>query len=564
MPAARSRATTAASRVGTWLRSEGEPAVVVTPATSKVSLMVHGTPWSGPARSRRARASSAARARSTASGARATMALSWPLYCWIRSRIRVVSSTEEICPLRIARPASRAEAKSRSLAPARAARNGASALAVTVASPPARNPRRVSSRALTAPRRPAWASSGRWTPAPGTGRAPSRRGRCRARGTRGHRDVPRLHLEAGPGDLAAAGLEVHEVLGDEEVGDRGGDVQRGGQADGGAVVVVGRDRDQRGLGHLGDGAQLQDAAAVAHVGVDDVGRAQLEGAPELGAGVELLAGDDRDRDLPPALRERLQVRGGHRLLVPEGPEALHLARDPHRVHGGQAPVHLDQQIHLGADRLAHRGHVGHRLLLGRARDVGAPGAGERIELQRVEAAADRVARPRRVLHRGLRAAVPAVGVDAHALATRAAQQRVHRHAVALARDVPERLLEPAHRAPEVHRAALGREVVVGPVHEVGDVARVAPHEVAADRLHERHDARVAVGLRVALAPAVRAAVGLDLDEAEVLAAAEIGQERGDAAHAHDDDRSGRDRIRIERTGASVIRFPRSSTASCTP
>ncbi len=44
MPAARSRATTAASRAGTWLRSAGEPAVVVTPATSNVSLMVHGTP----------------------------------------------------------------------------------------------------------------------------------------------------------------------------------------------------------------------------------------------------------------------------------------------------------------------------------------------------------------------------------------------------------------------------------------------------------------------------------------------------------------------------------------
>src|SRR4029450_2369605 len=57
MPAARSRAATAASRVGTWLRSEGDPAVVVTPATSKQSLMVHGTPWNGPRHSRRAAAS---------------------------------------------------------------------------------------------------------------------------------------------------------------------------------------------------------------------------------------------------------------------------------------------------------------------------------------------------------------------------------------------------------------------------------------------------------------------------------------------------------------------------
>ena len=140
MPAPRSRAATAASRGGTWFRSSGEPAVVVTPATSKVSLIVHGTPWNGPHQSRRARASSAARARSTASGAKATIALSLPLYWCDRSSIRVVSSTAETCPLRIARAASSAEAKSRSLAPAREARTGASALVVSGGQPSRQKP----------------------------------------------------------------------------------------------------------------------------------------------------------------------------------------------------------------------------------------------------------------------------------------------------------------------------------------------------------------------------------------------------------------------------------------
>jgi len=114
----------------------------------------------------------------------------------------------------------------------------------------------------------------------------------------------------------------------------------------------------------------------------------------------------------------------------------------------------------------------------------------------------------------------------------AAEQDVDRGAVALARDVPEGLLEPAHRAPEVHRPALGREVVVGPVHEVGDLRGVAADEIAAEGLHQGDDARVAVGLRVALAPAVRAAVGLDLHEAQVLAPAEIGEARDHTAHEH--------------------------------
>ncbi len=62
-PAARSRETTAASALGTWLANDGAPAVVLSPAVSNVSLIVQGTPWKGPHQSPRARASSAALAR---------------------------------------------------------------------------------------------------------------------------------------------------------------------------------------------------------------------------------------------------------------------------------------------------------------------------------------------------------------------------------------------------------------------------------------------------------------------------------------------------------------------
>jgi hypothetical protein len=71
--------------------------------------------------------------------------------------------------------------------------------------------------------------------------------------------------------------------GDQEVRDRRGDLNRRGQTDRRAVVVVRRDRDERRLGHLRDRAQLEDAAAVAHVRVDDVRRAELEDAAELRA-----------------------------------------------------------------------------------------------------------------------------------------------------------------------------------------------------------------------------------------------------------------------------------------
>src|SRR5439155_24894855 len=131
-----------------------------------------------------------------------------------------------------------------------------------------------------------------------------------------------------------------------------------------------------------------------------------------------------------------------------------------------------------------------------------------------------------------RARVPAVGVDADSLATRATEQAHHRHAEPLARKVPERLLDPADGSEEVQGAALGREIVIGPVREVADVAGVAADQIARELVHEGGDRVIAVGLGVTLTPAVQAVGGLDLHEEPVLAVAGVDDERGDGRDLH--------------------------------
>src|SRR5262245_16108189 len=193
---------------------------------------------------------------------------------------------------------------------------------------------------------------------------------------------------------------------------------------------------------------------------------------------------------------------------------------------------LDEQIDLRAHRVAHGTYGLDHLLLGLAGDVRTPRAGEWIELERVEAASHRLLRLRCVGLGRLRARIPAVGVDADTLATRPAQQAHHRHAEPFAGEIPQRLLEPAHRAPEVHGAALAREVVVGPVREMADLSGIAAHQIPRELPHVRDDRLVAVGLRVALAPAGEPVGGLDLHEEPVLPIARMNDERRDARDLH--------------------------------
>ncbi len=157
---------------------------------------------------------------------------------------------------------------------------------------------------------------------------------------------------------------------------------------------------------------------------------------------------------------------------------------------------------------------GDRVVFVAAADIASPRAGEGVELHRGEAASDDLSGARRQLF-GVRLARPAVGVDADALAAGAAQQLVHRLARALAADVPQRLLDAADRGVVVHGAASCREVVVHDVVKcliwrecsADDIARIASTWATI---------AVAVGLGIALAPAVQAVRRLEPDEEQVL------------------------------------------------
>src|SRR5437867_13114730 len=111
-PAARMRATAAASALGRVCAKGRAPPVVGIPATSKISFTPTGTPCSGP-QSRPARAS-ASRSRATA---RAPSASTWahassaPSRARIRARQASTSSTGLTAPVRIASAASRASSR---------------------------------------------------------------------------------------------------------------------------------------------------------------------------------------------------------------------------------------------------------------------------------------------------------------------------------------------------------------------------------------------------------------------------------------------------------------------
>ncbi len=102
-PAARIRATTVASRVGTFSASLRNPAVVTTPAVSKMSFTVNGTPWRGPTFAPREMWRSAARAwMSALCPSVRTTAFRCGLIAPICSMCALTISSDEIRPDRMA------------------------------------------------------------------------------------------------------------------------------------------------------------------------------------------------------------------------------------------------------------------------------------------------------------------------------------------------------------------------------------------------------------------------------------------------------------------------------
>ena len=144
----------------------------------------------------------------------------------------------------------------------------------------------------------------------------------------------------------------------------------------------------------------------------------------------------------------------------------------------------------------------------------ARGVPERIELERRVALPDDDPRGRR--HRLGRALdlVPAVGVDAHAIAHPAAHERVHGLADALADDVPAGDLDRRERRP-VDLPAVGVDVAVHALGEQLDLGRIEP-DVGVLELVDGGRDRLGERVRGALAHAVDALVGLQPDEHPVL------------------------------------------------
>ena len=106
-PAARSRATRVASRSGRVWANGGPPAVVGMPATSMMSLIPTGTPWSGPGSRPLARSSSRARASARAASASTVVhAPIAPSVAAIRARHASRSSPAVVRPARMAATAS--------------------------------------------------------------------------------------------------------------------------------------------------------------------------------------------------------------------------------------------------------------------------------------------------------------------------------------------------------------------------------------------------------------------------------------------------------------------------
>ena len=97
-------------------------------------------------------------------------------------------------------------------------------------------------------------------------------------------------------------------------------------------------------------------------------------------GVAALAGREARLDAAADLGQRRDVLGVARLLEPVETVRLELLRDRDRGRRAEAAVAVDQDLHLGADRVAHRGDPLDRLADQRVVRV-APGALERVELE---------------------------------------------------------------------------------------------------------------------------------------------------------------------------------------
>ena len=223
-------------------------------------------------------------------------------------------------------------------------------------------------------------------------------------------------------------------------------------------------------GHAGDPQRAADAAGIEDVRLDDVDGGQLADAPPGRELAVLLAAGHGDVERVRHLPGLLQLPVGARLLVMLDPLGLEQPPDLDRARRREAAVGVDQKMRLGPERLADRRHD----RLGPPRpfvDV-VPALGADPELEGIEAVLVAQAQEALGLGLGRDVALHRRGVGTQPPG-RAAEQLDHRLAVALAAQVPERRVEPGHRALEVG----ARELVLlllDPVDQLVDREDSAP------------------------------------------------------------------------------------------
>ena len=257
-------------------------------------------------------------------------------------------------------------------------------------------------------------------------------------------------------EIEAPGLaELAEQFLHDEVGGAGVQLERGRGRDRPERVVV-RDRDVAGVRDRRDLLRLQDAADVHDVGLQHADLALPQQRRQMMLGVATLARREAGADAAADLGQRLDVLGVARLLEPVKAIRLELLGDRDRGRRAEPAVTVDQDLHLGADRVAHRRDPLDRLADQRVVRVAAR-ALERVELEAAIAFVPHRVRRIADLGGGRAGAVPRVGVRGQALAHAAAEQLVHRPLQRLADDVPHGDLERADRAVQDRPAA--RELV---------------------------------------------------------------------------------------------------------
>ena len=167
------------------------------------------------------------------------------------------------------------------------------------------------------------------------------------------------HVPA-PGHVASISSWIRKF------GRREREVQRGGIGDR-SQRIVRRHAHVVGLGHGGDLLGFQQPAAVAQIGLDDMGGLFFEDLAELVAGDEPLAGGDGYAHGLAHLGQRVDIFGRHGLLAKVRPKFCDRVDVLDRHGGIGAAVEVDHDIDAVADGVAQAAHHGGELL-----DVGMP------------------------------------------------------------------------------------------------------------------------------------------------------------------------------------------------